>query len=342
MHFVTCTSRNWSMLRDVTNAVATADPLPAALTARADRLAAALTARLGGRWSVQPVAASGFCSTWHAEDGASAAFVKTLPAESVEVLRAEADGLAAIAATRTIRVPDVLGCWISGERGQPTSTAVLALEWLPLMPIAPSGDTRFGERLGHALAALHRAPPPEGSGRFGWRRDNMIGGTPQRNAWSGRAGVDGWIEFHGRERLGAMRSRLAAAGAQHTPLCDAVRAVTAALPRFFDDGYVPRASLVHGDLWSGNWGRLDDGTPVIFDPAVSCADAEADIAMMDLFGAPPAGFWPAYREAAGLHDGYLRRAGLYRLYHLLNHALLFGGGYGQHALALAKQLLALA
>ena len=98
------------------------------------------------------------------------------------------------------------------------------------------------ERLGRALAALHRAPPPEGAGRFGWRRDNMIGGTPQRNAWSGHAGVDGWVQFYGRERLGAMRARLAAAGPEHTALCDAVRLLVAVLPRFFE-GKLPDLNL---------------------------------------------------------------------------------------------------
>lgn len=110
-----------------------------------------------------------------------------------------------------------------------------------------------------------------------------------------------------------------------------------ALPRFFDDGHTPSPSLVHGDLWSGNWGMLADGTPAVYDPAVSCSDAECELAMMELFGAPPSGFWPAYREAAGLHAGYGRRRGLY---HLLNHALLFGGGYASQAEALARRMAA--
>ena len=82
-----------------------------------------------------------------------------------------------------------------------------------------------------------------------------------------------------------------------------------------------------------------DGSPVIFDPAVSVSDAEAELAMMDLFGAPPAGFWPAYREAYPLHDGYARRRALYQLHHVLNHALLFGGGYTRQATTMIDMLL---
>lgn len=118
----------------------------------------------------------------------------------------------------------------------------------------------------------------------------------------------------------------------------AVEAVRQALPRFFEDGYVPRPSLIHGDLWSGNRGMLPDGRPVIFDPAVSVSDAEADLAMMELFGSPPPGFWPAWRAVMGPHQGYERRRGLYQLYHLLNHALLFGGEYAAQSLSMARRL----
>ena len=113
------------------------------------------------------------------------------------------------------------------------------------------------------------------------------------------------------------------------------------LLRGFDDGRLPRPSLIHGDLRSGNWAMLADGSPVVYDPAASCADAEAELAMTELFGAPPAGFWPAYRAAgAGPSPGHARRRPLYQLNHLLNHALLFGGGCLPQSLALARRLSA--
>lgn len=295
----------------------------------------ALSSRLGSHWGAQPLHASGFCSTWRAEAaGRALLFVKSVPAASAEILLAEADGLQALAATQTIRVPTVTACWTDEEH----DAAVLALEWLDLK----TPDAGFGERFGRALSALHRAPSPQG-GRYGWRRDNMIGGTPQRNRWSELGGLAGWLAFFGSERLGAMRERLVAdraPSALPSALIDAVDDVIAGLPGFFvADGHQPRASLIHGDLWSGNWGMLADGTPVIYDPAVSCSDAEAELAMMELFGSPPSGFWPAYRESFAVAQGYERRRGLYQLYHLLNHALLFGGGYLQQSLALARSLM---
>jgi fructosamine-3-kinase len=259
-------------------------------------------------------------------------FVKTLPAQRLEALRAEAEGLAALAATGTIQVPAVHSCGIDPASGR----AQLVMDWLDLRP----PDAGFGARLGEALGRLHARRPSQGSGRFGWEADNFIGATPQLNGWSDSGGLEGWIAFHRDKRLGAMAQRLAGAGASGE-LLHAVEAVQDALPRFFDDGHVPRPSLIHGDLWSGNWGMLPDGRPVIFDPAVSLSDAEAELAMMELFGSPPPGFWPAWGAVMG-RDGrehYERRRGLYQLYHLLNHALLFGGGYASQSLAVARQLL---
>lgn len=298
---------------------------------------AALLARCSGGsgWSLAPLGLSGFSTTWRARRGTRSLFVKTLPAAQADVLQAEADGLQALAATHTVRVPAVDACVVDDPQH-----ALLALEWLEFAP----PDAGFGRRLGNALAALHRAPIDAARGRYGWRRDNRLGATLQRNAWSETGGLAGWIDFFGRARLGAMRDALAArGGAADGTLCDAVDAVIAALPRCFDDGHVPTPSLIHGDLWSGNWAMLADGTPVVYDPAVSCSDAEAELAMMELFGAPSAGFWSAYRDAgAGPSSGYARRRPLYQLHHLLNHALLFGetSGYAAQSLALARRLAA--
>ncbi|MCA1779765.1 MAG: fructosamine kinase family protein [Xanthomonadaceae bacterium] len=97
------------------------------------------------------------------------------------------------------------------------------------------------------------------------------------------------------------------------------------------DGYQPQASLLHGDLWSGNVATLgrdehrDEG--VVFDPAVHYGDRECDLAMADLFGGFDAGFFAAYQGHWPLQRGWRERRRFYQLYHLLNHANLFGGHY---------------
>lgn len=279
---------------------------------------------LGGRWELRPLGTSAFCDTWQASQGRLKLFVKT--ARSAGMLRAEADGLRALDSTGCIRVPKV-----HALTDLPGGGAALALEWLDFA----RPDPAFGKRFGQALAALHAHRCPLEPAGFGWRGDNYIGATPQRNTPLQPAGCLGWLAFYARSRLAAMRDRLPG---DATELRYAVDAVIEALPGLFADGYVPRPTLIHGDLWQGNWDMLEDGTPVIFDPAVSCSDPQAEIAMMELFGSAPRGFRQAYQDAGGTWPTP-ERLRLYQLYHLLNHVVLFGDSYLQQTLRVAHSLV---
>jgi len=108
----------------------------------------------------------------------------------------------------------------------------------------------------------------------------------------------------------------------------------------FFQSYQPEASLLHGDLWSGNAGFDTQGTPVIFDPAVYFGDHETDLAMTELFGGFGADFFAGYQDVLPIDDGYAIRKKLYNLYHILNHFNLFGGAYGVQAGQMIEQLLA--
>jgi fructosamine-3-kinase len=107
--------------------------------------------------------------------------------------------------------------------------------------------------------------------------------------------------------------------------------------QYFDD-YWPEASLLHGDLWGGNW-AVCDSEPVVFDPAVYYGDRESDIAMTRLFGGFDDTFYEAYEEAWPLARGSEQRIALYQLYHLLNHLNLFGAAYLDRALAIIRWLV---
>ena len=109
------------------------------------------------------------------------------------------------------------------------------------------------------------------------------------------------------------------------------------LPVFFE-AYSPEASLLHGDLWGGNWACCD-GEPVIFDPAVYYGDRETDLAMTRLFGGFGRAFYDAYESAWPLAPGHRERNDLYQLYHVLNHLNLFGSGYLGRAQDLIQRLL---
>ena len=142
-----------------------------------------------------------------------------------------------------------------------------------------------------------------------------------------------------RDRRLVAQLRLAAHNRLPSRMIDRGERLAADIEVFFRN-HSPRASLLHGDLWGGNASALPDGTPVMFDPAVYCGDREADLAMTELFGGFPADFHAAYRSAAPLDDGYRVRRELYNLYHVLNHANLFAGGYVAQATESIGRLLA--
>jgi fructosamine-3-kinase len=246
-------------------------------------------------------------------------FVKVNAAERMPMFEAEAAGLAEIAATNTVRVPQPM-C-----HGADRSASWLVLEHLEL---ARSTDGAM-EELGRRLAAMHRVT----AARFGWHRDNTIGATPQVNT----PGTD-WMAFWREKRLG-YQLQLAAQKGHRGKLLARGERLLERLPAFFF-GHTPRPSLLHGDLWSGNAAVMRDGIPVILDPAVYYGDSEADIAMTELFGGFSAGFYRAYDEACPREPGYRTRRTLYNLYHVLNHLNLFGGGYAAQAEGMIEELLA--
>jgi fructosamine-3-kinase len=243
-------------------------------------------------------------------------FIKLNGAEALAMFEAEAEGLVAIAESHSIRVPQPLCFGVAG------SDAYLVMEYLPL------GGRGKAEQLGEDLASMHRCQQP----RFGWHRDNTIGSTAQYNDW-----CEDWLQFWREQRLGAQLS-LAAHNGAGAKLLRKGEQLQHSLSALFTD-YRPVPSLLHGDLWSGNYAFDDTGRPVIFDPAVYFGDREADLAMTELFGGFPAGFYAAYQAAWPLDAGYGARKTLYNLYHILNHFNLFGGGYLAQAEGLMDRLL---
>lgn len=287
-----------------------------------DAVAAHITATTGRPFTARTIdAVGGGCisSAYRIEDGPSRYFVKLNDATCLSMFEAERDGLAELERAGAIRVPRPIACGNCG------SHAFLILEHLDL----GSGDQAAAARLGEQLAAQHRVCAEH----YGWFRDNTIGSTPQRNTQH-----DDWVAFWRLCRLDP-QLRLAASNGAHRELLDAGNRLLELLPAFFTD-YVPRPSLLHGDLWGGNY-RVDAaGNPVIFDPAVYYGDREADLAMTELFGGFPAAFYEAYGACWTLDAGYAVRRTLYNLYHVLNHFNLFGAGYAAQAQGMIRRVLA--
>jgi len=243
-------------------------------------------------------------------------FVKLNDANRVEMFAAEALGLKQMSATQTIIVPKPV-CWGTVEKN-----SYIVLQWLDL----GGRSNQEWTEMGHQLAAMHRQGiNPE----FGWEMNNTIGSTPQINTW-----MSNWADFFAQQRIGYQLKLAQRRGRSFPDLNRVVDAVRSKLAN-----RQPQASLLHGDLWSGNAALGSDGTPIIFDPATYYGDRETDLAMTELFGGFPKTFYQGYNEAWQLDAGYSQRKSIYNLYHILNHFNLFGGGYGNQAKRIIEKLI---
>jgi fructosamine-3-kinase len=182
----------------------------------------------------------------------------------------------------------------------------------------------FDERLGRGLAELHRAS----ADAFGFETDTYCGTTLQPNPRTDR-----WVDFYREHRLGhqlrLLRSAIGKSDAERfEKLLDR-------LPDLLGPEEGP--ALIHGDLWSGNLHVTRAGLPALIDPASYYAHREAELGMMTLFGGFGARVYDAYSEAFPLDPGWRERNPLYQLYHVANHATLFGGGYAGQMMGIVRR-----
>lgn len=284
-----------------------------------DPLAAWLKEQLGIRLVARtPVGGGCIHRAWRLQtaDGEHL-FAKTNREDRGPLLEAEAEGLVALAqvAPPTLGIPRPLA--VGGAEG----LAVLVLPWLKLTQSQRSEDAwaTCGADLAHLHRnSLHGAHLYGGTaGEFGWERDNFIGTSPQINGWQ-----KSWGSFFAECRLGPQLQWLQEKG---SPM-EAAAPLLERLPEWLE-GHGAQPCLVHGDLWSGNASLLAGGGASMFDPAVYFGDRETDLAMARVFGGFPEAFFTGYNDAWPLPEGWQSRQKIYTLYHIINHANLFGGNY---------------
>ena len=251
-------------------------------------------------------------------------FLKWHPGMGSEIFRMEAEGLEALAASRTVAVPAVVARSSGGEN----------VPWMLLEWIREGVPSRSSWRaLGRSLAGLHRSWAEK---HYGWSSRNVIGTLDQQNGW-----FDDWCRFWAEKRVLPLAWALRADGVITSEQLIVIENLADRLDTLLGaaagaDG----PSLLHGDLWSGNVLFAEAGEAVLIDPAVYVGHREVDLAMCRLFGGFPATFYHAYAESWPLQPGHERRLPAYQLYPLLVHARLFGGGYVPAALRAAETALA--
>lgn len=254
------------------------------------------------------------------ETNAGEFFVKWNSNCAHDIFLREAESLTALkkAANDQLIIPEVFAAKKLDE-----TPGFLVLEFLPTR-----GSTQMDEeKLGRGLAQIHKYTNEQ----FGFHHNNYCGSTIQNNVW-----VDNWISFYREKRLSHIIGLIRETQFLSSAELDIYNALLNKLEFLIPEHSVP--SLIHGDLWSGNYMITENG-PSLIDPASYYANREMEFGIITMFGGFSSHFYKAYNEVFPLEDDWMERNNLYQLYHILNHYYLFGGAYGQQALRVASSYL---
>jgi protein-ribulosamine 3-kinase len=221
----------------------------------------------------------------------------------------EAFGLTTLAFTKAVNVPEVL------KQAEVEDMTFLVLEYIE----PGSTSTKALTQLGHDLASMHKNTQTQSQSQFGWEHDNFIGSLTQSNAWN-----DDWFMFYEEQRVVQLCKKLV-----HDETFDLndLKQAKQYLANCRDEIPIELPSLIHGDLWSGNFLIGKNDKPYLIDPACYYGHREMDIAMTQLFGGFGHDFIDAYENTFPLQQGWRNRIECFQLYPLLVHAVIFGGGY---------------
>ena len=231
----------------------------------------------------------------------------------------EANGLIEIKKAKAIKVPDV----ILAEKD------FILMEFIN----SSSRSKSFFKDFGIKFSQMHKYSSPG----FGFYEDNYIGANPQENIPAKDEEKD-WVEFYFNKRILYQYKLAEKNGYSTNELRKGIFKLENKIEEILSGSEEP-PSLLHGDLWSGNYMVDENGDACLIDPAVYYGHREADLGMTKLFGGFSSEFYNAYNENFPLPDGAGYRENLYKLYHVLNHLNLFGRGYYSQAISLVYYYL---
>ncbi|MBD0332500.1 MAG: fructosamine kinase family protein [Chitinophagaceae bacterium] len=217
----------------------------------------------------------------------------------------ERNGLGLLRKQYSIKVPEVVDVAVV-ENEQ-----IILLEWITSGK--PHG--KFWVSFGKQLAALHHAS----ASYFGLNENNYMGSVLQINSQK-----DNWIEFFIENRLQPLIKQCVKINSLPASDVRALEKLYIKLSEFFS---VEKPSLLHGDLWNGNFMCNENNEPVLIDPAVYYGHRSVDIGMTTLFGGFSNGFYESYNYHFAFPVNYKEQWKICNLYPLLIHLLLFGRSY---------------
>ena len=231
----------------------------------------------------------------------------------------ESNGLKELKKANVIRVPDVKAC----------NEEFLLTEFIP----TGNRSKNFFEDFGRKFAELHKFTGE----KFGFYENNYIGSNPQINLADEDEEYD-WIAFYFNKRILYQYKLAEKNGYATKELREGISLLEKNIHKIIGNSAEP-PTLLHGDLWSGNYLPDENGNACLIDPAVYYGNREADLAMTKLFGGFSIEFYSSYYDSYPLKEDYEYRENIYKLYHVLNHLNLFGKGYYSQAISLINYYL---
>ncbi|TXG35246.1 fructosamine kinase family protein [Seonamhaeicola maritimus] len=255
--------------------------------------------------NVSSIGGGDISRAYKADTSNCAYFLKMNSVSALNIFKTEAYGLDLIAKTNTIKTPNIIAF------GKFENASFLLMDFIE----SKRASAEDYEILGEQLAALHKCT----SENFGLDKDNYIGSLPQSNTTHNT-----WVEFYTYERLLPQLEIAKQIGLLSGSESPPEQRIIGQLESLFN-GIKP--SLLHGDLWSGNYLISKVGEPYLIDPAVYYGHNEVDIAMTKLFGGFGNTFYESYHSHFPSYSNTSARIEIYQLYYLLVHLNLFGSSY---------------
>ena len=237
-------------------------------------------------------------------------FMKANIRQKLAIFEGEAESLAFIRQIDTLRSPETLAIGTDG------SISFLLLEYINSGHHSRSAS----EELGIGLAHMHQQKTDTfvKGGKYGALHDHLLGSGIQDNT-----PMDSWIMFFSECRLRPWFNRTSHYFDSTTR--NKIDSFLNKLSTYLTEPDYP--SLLHGDLWGGNYIIDNQAHPWLIDPASYVGHAESEIAFTELFGGFDRTFYEAYQSIIPFNSGYRDRRDIYNLYHLLKHLHLFGSIY---------------
>jgi len=239
------------------------------------------------------------------KSGSNSYFLKWNTAQEMDMFKKEAEGLKKLNESSLFKIPKVLGVGIREDK------SYLLLEWID----EGIKSDPFWKDFGQKLAKLHQVS----SQSFGLDHDNYIGKLPQSNKQH-----QSWVDFFITERLEPQLKLAHTNGYIDNQVLKGFEPLLSTLDQLIPD---EQPSLLHGDLWGGNFLCNAESQPVLIDPSVHFGHRETELSFTTLFGGFNQIFYDAYQNEFPLEPGFEERIEIHNLYPLLVHVNLFGTSY---------------